>query len=219
MQEDNIKKVPEPTLKRLPAYLHYLQKVRESGVMNISAPTIGKELNCDPTQVVKDISFTGAKGKPRLGYNTYELIHSIEAYLGFHKTNDAFLVGAGNLGSALMSYHYLKGFGLKIVAAFDVDPDKIGIPKGSINVLHISKLKDLAKRLNIQIGILTTPVEVAQEVAEIMVDCGIKAIWNLTPHNLSLPTDIIIQNTSMYSNVAVLLKRLHDSETQNNINS
>ena len=219
MQEANNKKVPEPTLKRLPAYLHYLQKAREKGVMNISAPAISKELNCDPTQVVKDISFTGAKGKPRLGYNTYELIHAIESFLGFHKTNEAFLVGAGNLGSALMSYQYLKAFGLKIVAAFDVDQEKIGLHKGSVSILHMDKFHDLAKRLKIQIGILTTPAEVAQEVADRMVQSGIKAIWNLTPLNLSLPDDIIVQNTSMYSNVAVLLKRLHDSERKekNNI--
>lgn len=218
--QGNIKKtVPEPTLKRLPAYLHYLQKAREEGVLNISAPAISKVLNCDPTQVVKDISFTGAKGKPRLGYNTYELIHAIESFLGFHRTNEAFLVGAGNLGSALMSYQYLKSFGLKIVAAFDIDPEKIGKQKGKINVLHIDKLQDLAPRLKIQIGILTTPVEVAQEVAEKMVKCGIKAIWNLTPLNLSLPEHIIVQNTSMYSNVVVLLKKLHDSEKHNNNNN
>jgi redox-sensing transcriptional repressor len=204
--------IPEPTLKRLPLYLHYLKDALKKGTMNISAPVIGKDLQCDPTQVVKDIAVTGIKGKPKVGYNAYELIHTIESYLGFNKNNEAFLVGAGNLGSALMSYEQLQGFGLKIVAAFDVHPDKIGTQQGKINVIPVSKLPDLTKRLNIRIAILTTPGEVAQQVAEDLVSWGIKAIWNFTPVYLKVPDHIIVQNTSMYSNVAVLLKRLHSSE-------
>lgn len=210
---DNINKrnVPEPTLKRLPIYLHYLQKAKEKGALTISAPLIGRELSCDATQVVKDLSYTGVKGRPRVGYNIYELIQTIESYLGFNRSNEAFLVGAGNLGSALMAYPEFTSYGLKIVAAFDSDTLKIGKSKSGINVLHIEKFHDLALRLKVKIAILTTPASVAQEVAENIVGSGIKAIWNLTPARLSLPSDVIVQNTSMYSNVAILLKKLHDS--------
>jgi redox-sensing transcriptional repressor len=206
---------PEPTLRRLPVYLYFLEKVREEGTINISAPVIGKNLKCDPTQVVKDLAVTGIKGKPRVGYNTYELIHALEEYLGFNRTNEAFLVGAGNLGSALLAYQEHQSLGIKLIAAFDVEDKKIGTSVGSIHVLEYSKMFHLANRLNVRIGVLTTPNDVAQKVAEDLVSCGIKAIWNFTSTILDLPPGIIVQNTSLSTNVAVLLRRLNDLE--NNI--
>lgn len=204
--------VPEPTLRRLPGYLFFLEKAKEEGVINISAPTIGKQLKCDPTQVVKDLAVTGVKGKPRVGYNTYELIHALEEFLGFNKTNEAFLIGAGNLGTALMAYQEHQSLGLKIIAAFDNDAKKIGTHIGGIHVLEYDKLFHLSNRLDVKIGVLTTPNHVAQKVAEDLVNCGIKAIWNFTSANLDLPEKIIVQNTSMSAYAAVLLRRLNDSE-------
>jgi len=201
--------LPEPTLKRLPEYLYYLKCMQKNGAINISAPVMAKDLEHDATQIVKDLSITGAKGKPRAGYNVNELIVTIEKYLGFDQKNEAFLVGAGKLGQAILSYHELQGYGVKIIAAFDVDPKKIDTQYGNTTILHISKLGGLAKRLGVSIGILTTPKTVAQKTAEAMVYSGIKSIWNLTPVKLKLPDDIIIQNTSMYANVAVLLKKHH----------
>ena len=205
--------VPEPTLKRLPGYLYYLEKVQEQGVMNISAPTIGKDLKCDPSQVVKDLAVTGVKGKPRVGYNTYELIHALEDFLGFNRTNEAFLIGAGNLGSALMAYQEHQSLGLKIIAAFDTDEQKVGKSVGGIHILDYNKLFTLSNRLNVKIGILTTPNHVAQNVAEDLVNCGIKAIWNFTSANIDLSEEVIVQDTSMSSYAAVLLRRLNDLET------
>lgn len=204
--------VSEPTLRRLPGYLFFLEKVREEGIINISAPTISKALKCDPTQVVKDLSVTGIKGKPRVGYNTYELIHALEEFLGFNRVNEAFLVGAGNLGSALMAYQEHQTLGIKIIAAFDVNSDKIGSQVGGIHILEYNKLFHLANRLDVKIGILTTPNEVAQEVAEDLVNCGIRAIWNFTLTNLDLPDEIVVQNTSMSAYAAVLLRQLNDSD-------
>lgn len=203
----------DPTLRRLPGYLFYLEKVREEGILNISAPTIGKVLKCDPTQVVKDLAVTGVKGKPRVGYNIYELCHALEEYLGFNRVNEAFIVGAGNLGSALMAYQEHQMLGIKIIAAFDVDENKIGKHVGGIHVLEYKKLFHLSNRLDVKIAILTTPNNVAQDVAEDLVNCGIKAIWNFTLTNLVLPEDIIVENTSMSAFAAVLLSRLNDLES------
>lgn len=206
------KQVPEPTLKRLPNYLYYLEQLKEKGVLTISAPVIGRDLKCDPTQVVKDLAVTGIKGKPRVGYDTYELVHTLEDFLGFNRTNEAFLVGAGNLGSALMAYQEHQSLGLKIIAAFDVDEQKIGKTIGGIHILDYNKLFSLSERLNVKIGILTTPNNVAQDVAEDMVNCGVKAIWNFTSAHLHLPENTIIQNTSMSAYAAVLLQQLNESE-------
>ena len=206
-------KVSEPTLKRLPVYLNFLKQIKEGGLLTISAPRMGRELNCDPTQVVKDLAATGVTGKPRVGYNIYEVIQSIESFLGFDRDNDAFLVGAGNLGRALISYPEFRNYGLKIIAAFDNDPERIGRTDTGINVIHMDKFKDLTQRLNVEIAILTTPANVAQAVCDHLVECGIQAIWNLTPARLSVPAGIVVQNTSMYSNVAILLKKMKDRES------
>lgn len=202
----------EPTLKRLPEYLHYLQKILKQRVSYISAPKMAIELEYDSTQIVKDISVTGIKGKPRVGYRVEELLKGIEVYLGFDKTNEAFLVGAGKLGQALLSYHELQGFGIRIIAAFDIDSDKTNTKYSNTTILHTDKLGELANRLHVSIGILTVPLEVAQQTADAMVKSGIKAIWNFTPCKLKLPNSIIVQNTSMYSNLAILLKKHHSSK-------
>jgi redox-sensing transcriptional repressor len=140
------------------------------------------------------------------------LVHALEDYLGFNRTNEAFLIGAGNLGSALMAYQEHQSLGLKIIAAFDVDTKKIGTHVGGIHILEYNKLFSLSNRLDVKIGILTTPNNVAQDVAEDLVNCGIKAIWNFTSAILHLPDEVIVQSTSMSSYAAVLLRRLNDSE-------
>ena len=201
------KQVPEPTIRRLPGYLYFLEQARGEGIINISAPAIAKSLKCDSTQVVKDLAYTGIKGKPGVGYNTYELIHALEVFLGFNKMNEAFLVGAGNLGSALMAFQEHQSLGLKIIAGFDTDEKKVGKTIGGIHVLEYNKMFNLSDRLHVRIGIITTPDHAAQDVAEDMVNCNIKAIWNFSSANLRVPEDIIVQNTSM-SYAALLLYKL-----------
>ena len=211
MNARNQTKVPEPSLKRLPLYLHLLKKAAKSGVLSISAPLIAKELELDPTQVVKDLSFTGASGRPRIGYRIDELILAIERFLGFDHASEAILLGAGHLGTALMSYPDFEQYGLKIVAAFDSDSSKLGRTSSGINVIHIKKLREIIQRLGVEIAVLTTPGQVAQEMSEQLVSCGIRAIWNLTPVKLKLPREVVVQDTSMYANVALLLNKLKHS--------
>jgi len=212
IKSKSIDQASEPTLKRLPVYLQLLQKLNSEGKIYTSAPTMAAVLELDATQIVKDLSVTGIKGKPKVGYHVTELINTIEVYLGFNRRNEAFLIGAGKLGQALISYHELQDFGIRIIAAFDVDPNKVDTKYGVTPILHIEKLGELASRLGVAIGILTVPPPLAQKTAEAMVKSGIKAIWNLTPIKLKLPDNIIIQDTSMYANVAVLLKKYHSAE-------
>lgn len=205
------KGVPEPTLRRLPTYLFLLKQLRNQGVMNISAPMVGKRLKYDSTQVVKDLAYTGVSGKPRVGYNIFEVIQALEDFLGFNRPNDAFLIGTGKLGSALMAYQGVRDLGVKVIAGFDTDPSKIGTQIENVFVLPMNKLEDMVARLHISIAILCVPEEYAQSVCDKLIRYGIKAIWNLTPVYLEAPDNIIIQNTSMYSNVAVMLNKLKES--------
>jgi redox-sensing transcriptional repressor len=204
--------VPEPTIRRLPSYLAFLKTVKESGKENISAPQIARELKSDPTQITKDLAYTGVTGRTRIGYNVAELLAALEEFLGYNRTNLAFLVGAGNLGTALLKYEGFTNSGLKIVAAFDIDPSKVGKQIGDIDIFHLQKFKNLAERLHCKIGIITTPAEISQNIAEMMISWGIKAIWNFSPATIRVPEGIIVENTSIYSNLAVILNKLEKSE-------
>jgi len=210
----NIKPIPEPTLRRMPTYLHYLKAINANNVASVSGPQIAKALKLDATQVVKDLVHTSVAGRTKVGYDVKELILAIEDFLGFNRANEAFLVGAGRLGSAIMGYAGFKDIGIKIIAAFDVNPSIVGSKIEEVYVLHTDKFADLAQRMHVQIGVITTPADVAQQVADIMVEAGIKAIWNFSPVVIQVPEPIIIQNTTMYSSLAVLLMRLNEQKNQ-----
>jgi len=214
MTKENKKKkhiVPEPALRRMPCYLAQLKVAKKEGLKYISSPRIANIMDIDPTQVTKDLSYTKIAGKTRVGYEVQPLIEELETFLGFKSLDEAFLFGVGSLGTALIRDFGLKQFGLNITAAFDVNPDVIGKSYDGIEVYHVDKFNELVNP-NIKIGILTVPVEFAQQTAEMMIENGIKAIWNFTPVILRVPDNIVVQNTSLYAHLAVMFNRLHSME-------
>jgi len=191
-------------------------------VARVSCSIIGRELNCIPVQVRKDLQYTGAVGKPKTGYAVSELIRSIEAFLGWDNSNQAFLAGVGNLGTALLGHERFTHFGLRIVAAFDTDPLKIGASIHGRTVLPIECLPELAQRMGIHLGIITAPTEYAQAIADEMVKGGIQAIWNFAPLRLKLPSHVILQSEDLYSSLAALswkLARRFQTPPQDSANS
>jgi redox-sensing transcriptional repressor len=200
--------IPQPSLKRLPQYHHYLVDIEAKGVTRISCSAIGRDLGCVPVQVRKDLQYTGIIGKPKTGYSVSELIQAIESFLGWNNVNEAFLVGVGNLGTALLGHERFSKFGLRIVAAFDTDPAKAGQWIHHKFVLPLEKLAGLAPRMSILLGIITTPAEAAQAVADEMVKGGIQAIWNFAPVKLKVPETIIVHNEDLYSTLASLSWKL-----------
>ena len=200
--------IPQPSLSRLPQYHHLLIELKTKGVRQVSCSTIGLALNLVPVQVRKDLQYTGIVGKPKTGYVVDELVQSIETFLGWNNVNEAFLAGAGNLGTALLGHERFSRFGLRIVAAFDTDPRKTGAWIHDKAVLPLEKLADLAQRMSIHLGIITAPAEVAQAIAEEMVRGGIQAIWNFAPVKLKVPENIIVHNEDLYSSLASLSWKL-----------
>jgi redox-sensing transcriptional repressor len=200
--------IPQPSLQRLPQYHHYLVELESKGISRVSCSMIGRDLGQVPVQVRKDLQYTGIIGKPKTGYSVSELILSIESFLGWNNVNEAFLVGVGNLGTALLGHERFTQFGLRIVAAFDTDPAKIGQWIHEKAVLSLDKLADLAPRMSIHLGIITTPSNVAQSVADEMVKGGIQAIWNFAPVKLKVPEHIIVHNEDLYSSLASLSWKL-----------
>lgn len=209
--ESNKKKtpmIPEPTLRRLPCYLAYLKLEHRRGSEYVSSTLIAKDNGIDSTQVTKDLAYTGITGKTRVGYEVEPLIEALEEFLGFQKMEEAYLFGAGSLGKALLYDHRLDQYGLKIVEAFDVNEQIIGTQINSVQINHIDKFKK-SNNQKVKIGILTVPVENAQEIATVMIENGIRAIWNFTPVRISVPTNIVVQNTSLYAHLAVMFNRLN----------
>lgn len=208
-KEPVIKAIPEPTLRRLPLYYQYLKKVRDEKKSEfISCTQIGNDLAILPIQVRKDLGVTDAVGKPKLGYSIDELIAIIEEFLGWNNTKDAYLVGVGHLGTALLGFERFKEYGLNIIAAFDIDREKIGQTIHGVKVFHIGKLDNMVKRMGIKIGILTVPSEPAQDLTNELVHAGIEAIWNFSPVKVTVPLGIIVQHENLASSLVVLSKKL-----------
>ncbi len=207
---DEIKPIPEPSLKRLPTYLQLLKVFESEGLSGISTTSFANELSLDPTQVRKDLGYTGIIGKPKVGYDVKELITTIESFLNWDNNSDAFLAGAGNLGSALVGYKTLKEHGVNIVACFDSDENKIGKTIKGVSVFDIKKLPNLAKRMHIKIGIITVSEENAQSVADLMINSGIKAIWNFTPAAIKVKEDVIIENADFTPSLALLTRKIYE---------
>ncbi|SRR5574344_1224311 len=201
--------VPEPTLRRLPWYLSNVKLMKEKGEKYVSSTQISKEINVDASQIAKDLSYVNISGRTRVGYEVDELISVLENFLGFTNSHKAFLFGVGSLGGALLSDSGLKQFGLEIVAAFDVNPRLIGKVINGIPVYHSDSFEEKMKELQVNIGVLTVPISIAQNITDKMVSGGIKAVWNFTPFRIRVPEDIVVQNTSLYAHLAILFNRLN----------
>jgi len=200
--------VPEPALRRMPCYLAYLKLAHRRGNQYVSSTLIARDNGVDPTQVTKDLSYTGISGKTRVGYEVEPLIDALEDFLGFRVMDQAYLFGAGSLGTALLHDHGLVQYGLKIVEAFDVNPIVVGTQIKDVSIHHVDEFKHRDNQ-NVKIGILTVPAENAQDVALMMIDNGIRAIWNFTPVRIAVPDNVIVQNTSLYAHLAVMFNRLN----------
>lgn len=203
-----MKPISTQTLQRLPLYLNFLKYLPNYRASNISATTIAAALNLNDVQVRKDLAAISTGGRPKIGYSTTELIHDLEHYLGYDDVESAVLVGAGNLGHALLSYNGFTEFGINIIVAFDVNESIIGTTVNGKQVLAAEKLKDLCSRMKIRLGIITVPEPEAQAVCDLLVESGILAIWNFANVHLNVPNTIFVQNENMASSLATLSKHL-----------
>lgn len=210
MTGKNIDKIPEPTLRRLPWYLSNAKLMREKGETYVSSTQISKQINIDASQIAKDLSYVAVAGRTRVGYNVDLLIQVLENFLGFTDIHRAYLFGAGSLGGALLSDSGLKHFGLEIVGAFDVNPKLVGTKINGIPIFHTDEVEKRVKESGVNIGVLTVPINIAQEVTDRMIDAGMKAIWNFTPFRIRVPETIVVQNTSLYAHLAVMFNRLNE---------
>lgn len=207
----NTEKIPEPTLRRLPWYLSNAKLMREKGEKYVSSTQISKQINIDASQIAKDLSYVDIAGRTRVGYDIDLLIQVLEDFLGFTNMHQAYLFGVGSLGGALLRDSGLSHFGLQIVGAFDVNPDLVGTKINGIPIYHSDDFEKRMKLDGVNIGVLTVPIAIAQEISDKMIAGGIKAIWNFTPFRIRVPENIVVQNTSLYAHLAVMFNRLNET--------
>lgn len=201
--------IPAATIERLPLYYRCLDKLstfEETEV--VSSKDLGGKLGIPSTQVRKDLSYYGEFGRRGVGYNVKELRKSIGKILGVDKKWPAVLVGAGNLGRALINYAGFSKMGLEITDIFDNDLNKIGNRVGTIKVKSVNKLEDTIKEKDINLAIVTVPADPAQEVVDDLIDYGIKAIWNFSPTRLYVPDDIFVRNEDLAVGIVSLIYHL-----------
>ena len=200
--------LPEPTLRRLPWYLAYIDILKANGVETVSSTQISKAISVDSSQIAKDLSFLNIKGKTRIGYEVDTLSNVLSHFLGFKEIHNAFIVGVGSLGAALIHDTGLSNYGLNIIAGFDITPDIIGKKICDVPIISIDAMQHYQQKMNASIGILAVPANQAQDAADTMAASGLKAIWNFTPYRIKVAEGIVMSNTSIYAHLALIYNRL-----------
>ena len=203
-------KIPEPTLRRLPWYLSNGKLMKEKGEKYVSSTQISRQINIDASQIAKDLSYVDISGRTRVGYEVDLLIQVLEDFLGFTNLHKAYLFGVGSLGGALLRDSGLSHFGLQIVGAFDINPNLVGTTVEGIPIYHTDEFEERRAKDGVKIGVLTVPINIAQDITDKMVAGGIQAVWNFTPFRIRVPETIVVQNTSLYAHLAVMFNRLNE---------
>ena len=198
------KQISKAVIKRLPRYYRYLGELLEDNVERISSNDLSKKMRVTASQIRQDLNNFGGFGQQGYGYNVKYLYTEIGKILGLDIVHPMIIVGAGNLGQALANYVEFEKRGFKLVGIFDVTPVLEGIAVRGIEIQMISDLPFFMKENNIEIAILTLPKNKARDMAEILIENGIKAIWNFAHIDLDTPDDVIVENVHLSESLMTL---------------
>jgi redox-sensing transcriptional repressor len=202
--------IPKATLGRLPQYLQYLKSLPTMEGATISATAIAKELSLGDVQVRKDLAAISGTGKPKVGYQRAKLIGDLERHLGYEELTNAILVGAGQLGRALLDYDGFEKFGVRIIAGFDCNDQTLQLGRSTKAILPIKDMTAYCAEHNVRLGIITVGQGSAQEVCDRLVESGMKAIWNFAPIALKVPRGVLLKQ----ENLALSLAHLNSQISQ-----
>ncbi len=196
--------IPRKTIYRLSLYLRCLARLKDNNIQTVSSETLDKVAGVKPTQLRKDLTYLGQFGTRGLGYAVSELSQMISDELGTSRLQPVILVGVGHLGLALLSYRGFEKEGFEIVAAFDIDPKRRREKEISQPIMQMDALSEYVRQHHVKMAILTVPAAVAQEVANLLVDCGVVGILNFAPIVLHVPEEVMVNNV----NLAIELENL-----------
>lgn len=208
------KDISRAVIKRLPRYYRYLGDLLENGVERISSNELSDRMQVTASQIRQDLNNFGGFGQQGYGYNVKYLYNEIGKILGLDKTYNMIIIGAGNLGQALANYVKFEKRGFWIKGIFDVNPRLRGMSVRGIEIRMVEELPEFVKDNGIQIAALTLPKSNAEEMAQILVDNGVKAIWNFAHIDLQLPEDVIIENVHLSESLMQLSYNINRYERE-----
>ena len=196
--------VPNPAVRRLSLYLRQLEAFKRKDRRTISSKQLGESLGLTDAQVRKDFAYFGQFGHPGIGYRVDDLIAQVKRILGTDKTWNVLLVGAGNLGRALLAYKGFDQKGFRLVAVFDADPSKVGKRQASFTIQPLSELADTVHKQAIKLAMIAVPADSAQDVADQLVAAGVRGLLNFAPVSLTVPPEVALNAVDL----AVQLEQL-----------
>jgi redox-sensing transcriptional repressor len=196
--------VPEATVGRLPLYLRALVEIAERGEATTSSETLAGAAGVNSAKVRKDLSYLGSYGTRGVGYDVAYLLHQVRRELGLTQDWPVLIAGAGNLGRALANYRGFEERGFRVVAILDVDPRTVGERIGEVLVRHLDDLLDIVREHDVAIGVICTPGPAAQQVADRMVEAGLRSILNFAPALVTLPSDVSVRRVDLSIELQIL---------------
>jgi len=197
-------KVSLTVIRRLPKYHRYLSDLMDKGISRISSQELSVLTGFTASQIRQDLNNFGGFGQQGYGYNVEDLQRELGKILGLDQKYNAVIVGAGNLGQAIANYRGFEDAGFRVLSMFDRNPRVIGLKIRDIEIRDMENIEEFIKDNNVEIGIITTPKESAQAVADIYVKAGVRGIWNFAPTDINVPENMIIENVRLNESLFIL---------------
>lgn len=208
------KSISKAVIRRLPRYYRYLGELLEAGVERISSNELSSKMHVTASQIRQDLNNFGGFGQQGYGYNVPYLYAEIGKILGLDRTHHIIIIGAGNLGQALANYVKFEKRGFKVVGIFDINPVLKGISIRGNEIRMMDELPEFLRENDVQIATLTLPKAYAEETANLLVENGIKAIWNFAHLDLAVPEDVIVENVHLSESLMRLSYNLNRYNTE-----
>ena len=200
--------VSDAVIRRLPGYYRHLRELEAAGVTQISSQELGRRMQLTPSQIRQDINCFGGFGRQGYGYKVSELKEHIGEILGLDRQHRLIILGAGSIGSAVARYPTFSREGFETIAMFDVAEDKVGTRMGNIPVYPMDELENILSGYKVDIALLATPTQCAQENLDRLYAGGVRAVWNFAPTDLSHPADMIVVNVHLSDSLQILSYRI-----------
>jgi redox-sensing transcriptional repressor len=191
------KRIPTAVIKRLPRYYRYLGDLLDDGTTRISSKALSERMHVTASQIRQDLNNFGGFGQQGYGYDVEELYEEIKKIIGLNRAYNIVIIGGGNLGQTLLNYNNFGRRGFKFIAVFDRNPKLIGINIRGIEIRDVATLDDFLKENDVDIAVLALPKDNAKQVVPIIVENGVKGIWNFSHVDLDVPEDVVVENVHL----------------------
>jgi len=212
-KENESLKIPEAVIRRLPKYYRYLQEMGDKGEIRVSSSKMSRDLGFNASQIRRDLNCFGGFGQQGYGYSVKKLKNEIARIMGLDREYNIIVVGAGNIGQALVSYDRFSREGFKIAGIFDISPELVGKRVGHLAVRPLDEVEAFIAAHDVQLGVICTPGTAAQQTVDLLVRLGIRGIWNFAPVDVQVKKGISLENVHLNDSLYVLAYRFN-AETQ-----